>query len=88
MIWSSLNFGKSSKSRLNTDGSRLKLVGNSDLSTFDVVSPRFDVVSPTFDFFDVSVLVSDDDDNDDDDVPMWENSSSNFSHILLESSII
>ena len=81
MIWSSLNFGKSSKSRLNTDGSRLKLVGNSDLSTFDVVSPRFD-------FFDVSVLVSDDDDNDDDDVPMWENSSSNFSHILLESSII
>ena len=87
MIWSSLNFGKSSKSRLNTDGSRLKLVGNSDLSTFDVVSPRFDIFSSTFDFFDVSVLVSDDDDNDDD-VPMWENSSSNFSHILLESSII
>ena len=87
MIWSSLNFGKSSKSRLNTDGSRLKLVGNNDLSTFDVVSPRFDIFSSTFDFFDVSVLVSDDDDNDDD-VPMWENSSSNFSHILLESSII
>ena len=87
MIWSSLNFGKSSKSRLNTDGSRLKLVGNNDLSTFDVVSPRFDIFSSTLDFFDVSVLVSDDDDNDDD-VPMWENSSSNFSHILLESSII
>ncbi len=88
MIWSSLNFGNSSKSRLKMDGSRLKLAGNRDRSMFDdVLSAALDNFSSTLDDFDVSDFIVSDDD-DDDDVPILENSSSNFSHIFFESSII
>jgi hypothetical protein len=70
------------------DGSRLKLAGNSDRSMFDdVLSAALDNFSSTLDDFDVSDFIVSDDD-DDDDVPILENSSSNFSHIFFESSII
>jgi hypothetical protein len=87
-----------SRSRLKIDGSRLKLLGNNDLSVFIMseliilsepiilsVLMILSAASLIFDAFDVSddfiELVKEVD-------PIREKSSSNFSHILLESSII
>ena len=89
MIWSSLNFGNSSKSRLKMDGSRLKLDGKRSLiSPFDVLSPMpmpVDEFSPTVDDFEVSDFIVDEDEEE---VPIFEKSSSKFCHIRFESSII